>query len=181
VTAVSQIFTIAPKPDPAGRFASPPAIAWNVLGELRQHPERVEAGRELSTECWVSPVEEPPDFLRGLDAARVVSERVKAVVSAYDVTEVAWIPVGVVTPSARTSQYWLVHYPRLREVFDLETTTFGPSGLPIRWVIDLEQVQELPVFMVPGPLAETFLVHAEVKDALLAAGVTGMDVRRTRT
>ena len=48
-------------------------------------------------------------------------------------------------------------------------------------MIDLEQVQDLPVFMVTGPLAETFLVHPKVRDALLAAGVTGMDVRRTRT
>lgn len=58
---------------------------------------------------------------------------------------------------------------------------FGPSGMPIRWVIDLEQVQDLSSFMVPGPIAETFLVHPEVKDALVAAGFTGMDVRRTRT
>lgn len=37
------------------------------------------------------------------------------------------------------------------------------------------------MFMVPGPLAERLLVHAEVKGALVAAGVTGMDVRRTMT
>jgi hypothetical protein len=35
--------------------------------------------------------------------------------------------------------------------------------------------------MVPGTSLETFLVHPVVKDALVAAGVIGMHVRRTRT
>ncbi len=176
---IREIFTIAPAFD--GRFVVPPPDSARVLDALLFEPQRPVGPDVLAGLTWVSPTEHPLDFVSSLDRARLVSQRVKDVVSEFDTGEVSWLPADVRTPSGWALQYWLVHYPRLREVFDPAVTTFGPSGKPIRWVIDLEQVQQLPVFMVPGPLAETFLVHPEVKDALLSAGVTGMDVRRTRT
>jgi hypothetical protein len=176
MTAVSQIFTISAS---LRRHDAVPVDA-NSRSLLRQ--VRASQVAELPTGLqWHVDTDEPLDVLRSIDSARLVSTRVKDVVSEFDSGEVSWLPADVRTPSGETPRYWLVHYQRLLQVFDLEATTFGPSGKPIRWVIDLEQVQDLPVFMVPGPIAETFLVHPAVKDALVAAGVTGMDVRRTRT
>jgi hypothetical protein len=176
---IRELFTIVPAFD--GRFVVPPPGSARVLDALLFEPQRPVGPDVLAGLTWMAPDEHPLDFVSSLDRARLVSQRVKDLVSELDAGEVSWLPADVGTPSSRTLQYWLVHYPRPREVLDLEATTFGPSGKPIRWVIDLEQVQDLPVFMVTGPLAETFLVHPEVKDALVASGVTGMDVRRTRT
>jgi len=179
MTAVSRIFTIMAIFDAPA--ATPPQRWRDVIYPLTMHPEQVPDPSIPADFVWQAAPQGVADFLTSLGGARLVSDRVREVVEPFDTGEIVWLPVTVRTDGGDLLSYWFVHYPKPRDVFDVESTTYGPSGLPIRWVVDLAKVQETPVFMVPGTSFEVFLVHPEVKDALLAAGVTGMDVRRTRT
>jgi hypothetical protein len=179
MTAVSSIFTISAHS--TGEWVTPPHRSRELLVyPLTLEPEGVVEPRVPEGFVWQAAREVLPDFLSCLDAARLVSDRVREVVEPFDTGEVMWLPAHVRAGDGSMLRYWLVHYPRLRDVFDPQATTYGPGG-PLRWVVDIARVQNTPVFMVPGTSLETFLVHPVVKDALVAAGVTGMHVRRTRT
>ena len=176
-----ELFTITADYNADDGLVLAPQGSRQFLNHLLFRPNDPAETTLLGELVWQSPVEHPPDMLNCTDGARLVSQRVRGVVSEFDHGEVSWLPARVRTPSGLLLPYWLVHYPQLREVFDTESTTYGPSGLPIRWVVDLVQVQDLPVFMVPGASDVVFIVHSVVRDALRSAGVTGMQVRRTRT
>jgi hypothetical protein len=178
VNAVPALFTIEPDRRPPD--TRPSGDTFPFLNSLIYRSAEVVSPAVPDAVSWPTSNDAPADILSSVDSARLVSDAVRDIVSSFDTGEIAWLPARVVTPSGDSLRYWLVHYPNPRDVLNPELSRFGPGG-PIRWVVDLAQVQELPVFMIPGLVTETFIVHPEVRRALVESEVTGMESRPTRT
>lgn len=178
MNAVRSLFTVGPDRRPPD--TRPLGETFPFLNALIYRPAEVVSPAVPDGVAWTAASDEPADVLSSVDSARLVSDAVRDIVSSFDTGEIVWLPAKVVTPSANSLRYWLVHYPNPRDVLDPELSSYGPGG-PIRWVVELAKVQDLPVFMIPGLVAETFIVHPQVRLALVEAGITGMESRPTRT
>ena len=66
-----------------------------MLDALLFEPQRPVGPDVLAGLTWVSPTEHPLDFVSSRDRARLVSQRVKDVVSEFDTGEVSWLPADV--------------------------------------------------------------------------------------
>jgi hypothetical protein len=149
-------------------------------GRLGFRQGRVEQWPRLH---WLARNETPPDVVATVDSTRLVSGRVRDLwdTELGELDEIQWIPGTLTTPDGTDLQYWVPHFPVWppNDIYDTRYTTWGPSGLPIRWVLSGPALAGRRVFA----LAESVLgvlVHEEVNQAMREAGITGARIDPAR-
>lgn len=141
-------------------------------GRLEDVPELV----------WRWPLDGPAeDWVGTDDMTRLVSPRVRdAIDGALGVEDaVQWIPATLTMPEGAPLDYWVMHFPVWHDVLHATHTNFGPSGLPIRWVLDRAKLDGHSVFIVPQ-LNDITIVNDHVLAALRAMRATGLAVEPAR-
>ena len=122
---------------------------------------------------WRSSLPHPPDLVWGLPKVDLLSTRIKEILvsQAGPRDSIRWIPATVTAAGGEVLDYWIAHFATHFDVLDERHTTWGPSGLPIRWVLDREKLEGLSVFHVPK--ASGIIVSSSIAEALDAANLTG--------
>jgi len=124
---------------------------------------------------WGSP-EQVGDLVMTADGIRLVSSRVRDVFDTHlgADDEIQWLP-GIITRSDGTVMtHWVPHFPVHHDLLNRELSTFGPSGLPILYVLSEVKLARHAVTALPGnPL--TTIIAAPVADALVDLGATGIE------
>ena len=83
-------------------------------------------------------------------------------------------------PDESTLPYYVMHFPDwYDDLYDPATTTWGPSGLPIRWVLSRAKLHGHHVFTLPE-LSKIVIVTGDVLTALRKAGLTGIEATPAR-
>src|SRR5690606_12263080 len=105
---------------------------------------------ELSWD-WIAPFPFP-DWVLTDDVIRVFSTRMAEVVRANlgPRDEVQWLEGTIVTPDGTAHRHEIPHFLSYPDVLDREATTWGPSGLPIRWVLSRPKLAGLRFFAREG-------------------------------
>lgn len=146
---------------------------------LQFQPDPVENPPEL-TWHWKQP-DPPPDWLGTIDSVRLLSPAVRQVFDEHagPADDLQWLPATVTTATHPALPYWVLHFPIWCDLLDEEHTTWGPSGLPMRWVLSRAKLNDHIVFIVPR-LSSIVIVTDHVLDALRQVGVTGYTAVRVR-
>ncbi|WP_456786625.1 hypothetical protein [Cellulomonas sp. P5_C5] len=124
---------------------------------------------------WASP-ERVDDLVTTADAIRLVSPRMREIFDAHlgPDDEIQWLPGTVTRSDGTTLAYWVPHFPVHHDLLNREHSTFGPSGLPIVYVLSRAKLAGHAITALPGnPL--TTVISATVADALIALDVVGVD------
>lgn len=154
-------------------------------GQLREFKFRTKKPGKLSSWPdlrWELPGTDLPDVVWAARQVRLVSPLVRQVFIdlAGPRDAIQWIPSQVVDPAGTSYPYWVPHFHVHQDVLHEAYTNYGPSGLPIRWVLDRRKLDGLGVFVVPG-LSAHYLIHERIGAALAEAGATGYTSERARS
>ena len=124
--------------------------------------------------AWQLTHSDRPDVVWAARRVRLVSPLVRDIftVHAGPRDAIQWIPAQLLDPTGASLEYWVPHFHVHHDVLHEGHTNYGPSGLPIRWVLDRRKLDGLGVFVVPG-LSGHYLIHERVGRALAEAGATG--------
>jgi hypothetical protein len=125
--------------------------------------------------AWAS-ADEIGDLALTSDGTRLVSPRVREVFETHlgPEDEIQWIPGTVTRADATAQALWVPHFPVHHELLNRDLSTFGPSGLPILYVLSEAKLAGHAVTSQPGPSLTT-IISVQVADALLALRATGID------
>lgn len=93
---------------------------------------------------------------------------------------IQWIPALLRHTTGEERQYWVLHTPEPPDILDSAASTWAGPGRVIRWVLDGTKLGGLHVFRWFQGGMSTVLISEQVWDALQAAGLTGMEVKRAR-
>ncbi|WP_448061166.1 hypothetical protein [Cellulomonas hominis] len=133
---------------------------------------------------WTWPAEtDPPDVCGTIDMMRLFSPKARDVLQANagEADEVQWLDSDMTTADGRHLTGWSVlYFPTPFDLLSERYTTWGPSGLPIRWVLSVDKCRGHQVFVVPGTQMQT-LITRPVLDALTQADLTGFTATPART
>ncbi|WP_028048359.1 hypothetical protein [Cellulomonas sp. URHD0024] len=155
----------------AGRVAMP-VHPYATTRRLRADGHKDEPS-ELGW-TWASP-EPVDDLVPTADGIRLVSPRLREIFDAHlgPDDEIQWLPGTVTLPDGTALPHWSPHFP-VHDLLNHELSTFGPSGLPIVYVLSRAKLAGHAVTALPGnPL--TTIISATVADALLALDLVGVD------
>ncbi len=152
--------------------------------EIFEHWDRTEPFDPVPELSWRWDAPFPlDDLVPTTDSVRVMSPRmagvVRSVASEADLARVQWLQGTVVTADEVEHPVEVPHFLEYPDVYDEAATDWGPSGLPIRWVLSRPKVEGLQ-FFARTRSSGSFLVSEQLRDALVEAGITGMDIRRAR-
>lgn len=92
---------------------------------------------------------------------------------------VEWVPVTIRTSDGVEHPYEVPHFLEYPDVLDEEVTDWGPSGLPIRWVLSLEKIKGLQFFSPPF-VSRSVIVSESLLRVMKDAGLTGLRIQRAR-
>lgn len=121
------------------------------------------------------------DWCPAIGRARVFSPRMAELVRAHlgPRDRVEWLAATVLTPDGLAHPYEVPHFLHYPDMYDDGATEWGPSGLPIRWVLSRPKLAGLHFFARPraaGPV----IVDEALLTAMQDAGLTGLDIRTVR-
>lgn len=126
---------------------------------------------------------EPTGWCPTVDRVRVISPVMLELLEEHrrQADKIQWIPCTLRHPDGCSSSEWRVlHFAGSLEVLDEDLTTWGPSGLPQRWVLSRAKVADRSVFGVPGAqnqLVVTDTVFDKLSAQGLARGLTATPAR----
>lgn len=125
---------------------------------------------------WSSP-KPVGDLVLTVDGIRLVSPRMREVFDAHlgPADEIQWLPATVTLADGTRSPSWVPHFPVHHNLLDREHSTFGPSGLPILYVLSRSKLAGHAVTVLPNHPLST-IVSTTVVDALTAIDAIGVDV-----
>lgn len=134
-----------------GPVVDPPVLTW-----ARRKPGR------------------PQEWAGTVDAIRLLSPLARHVLDEHagPADDLQWLPATVTTLEGEALPYWVLHFPTWFDLLDEEYTNWGPSGLPMRWVLARAKLDGHAVFIVPQ-LSDIVIVTDRVLDALRESGVAG--------
>jgi hypothetical protein len=162
-------------------------VAKNMFdrSQLREFSFRLDKPGQVQTwpdMRWQLPSNDRPDVVWALRQVRLLSPLVRQVFTelAGPRDAIQWIPAQLLDRAGDVFEYWVPHFFVHQDVLHDRHTNYGPSGLPIRWVLDRQKLDGLGVFVVPG-LSAHYLIHERVGRALAAAGATGYTSQRARS
>ncbi|MGY4644591.1 hypothetical protein [Cellulomonas sp. URHB0016] len=160
---------------PANQYAKYDA-GHVFLQRLRQ--PGVIAEPSVTEFAWGAP-NTPPDW--PLTLTRLFSERMAEIVDAYlsPLDKVQWLPAVVVGADGYRADYRIPHFTERPDVLDRDASTWGPSGQPIRWVLDLARTAGR-TFFPSHAYGSNVIVDDTMLAAFRAAELTGLDVDRAR-
>lgn len=136
-------------------------------------PGPIEDPPELSW-TWEAPFP-LPDWVLTNDTVRVFSPRMADIVRVHlgPRDQIQWLKGTVITADGIAFEHEVPHFLAYPDIYDIEATDWGPSGLPIRWVLSRPKLDGLH-FFARARNAGPFLVHHVLHDALRDAGITGI-------
>jgi hypothetical protein len=139
-------------------ITDPPTLSWN----------------------WEAPYPFP-DWVLTADTIRVFSPRMADVIRAHlgPRDEIQWLEGTVVLPDGTAHPHEVPHFLSYPDVLDSDATTWGPSGLPIRWVLSRSKLAGLRLFAREGS-AGPVVVDDVMLTALQAASLTGFTATPAR-
>ncbi len=122
-----------------------------------------------------------PDWVWGTYQMPLVSDSFRRVVGEYltERDEVQWLPTTLRNADGTEEARWIPHLPGERDILDVERTDWGPSGLPIAWVLSPEKMQGIS-FITRPQHSGTLIVSGDIMRALRRAKLTGFTVMRAR-
>lgn len=146
---------------------------------VMRDPGRIQDPPELSW-TWIAPFAFP-DWVLTVDTIRVFSPRMAEIVRAHlgPRDQIQWLTGTVTTPDGTAHPHQIPHFLDYPDIYDQDATDWGPSGLPIRWVLSRPKLDGLHFFARPGA-AGPFLAHHTLHHALQAAGITGITANPAR-
>jgi len=163
----------------ASRVADPVNHDFDFSRRLRR-PGRL---TEIPDLRWTWPNSEHPpgDIVVAVDGERVVSQRMKDILESHQTVddEIQWLPGTVIGPNGIEQPHWVPHFPQQLDLYDHEHSTFGPNGLPIRYVLSASKLASHAVTIM-GAKAMTFVLAERVVDDLKHAGCTGLMYMKLR-
>ncbi|WP_150118070.1 hypothetical protein [Cellulomonas sp. B6] len=155
-------------------------IDWQFLDRLVFEPGLVQDPPQLA---WSWPLDGPAeDWIGTADMTRLVSPAVREVLDAHlgGADRIQWLDATVQMPDGSALPYFVMHFPDWHDdLYDEASTTWGPGGLPIRWVLSRAKLKDHRVFALPN-LSKIVIVSGDVVDALKDAGLTGIAVTPAR-
>lgn len=124
----------------------------------------------------------PADYVSSNLSLRICSSRLRAIVDALknESDEVEWYPVYIKDEHGHRHEYFVLYLPKIAEVVDPQKTTYSADGSPIRWCLSRGKVGERRVFRL-SKYGISLVVSEEMKQAIVAAGCTGMTFGRVPT
>jgi hypothetical protein len=75
--------------------------------------------------------------------------------------------------------YEVPHFLEYPDMHDEEATEWGPTGLPVCWVLSRPKLEGLHFFARPNAAGPVIVVDT-LLDAMQGAGLTGLDIRTVR-
>jgi hypothetical protein len=146
---------------------------WHALGRS----ERIADPPML---CWVSEPEDVADWKWGLPYVCLLSTAFREIIDAHlrPADELQWVAAKLKVGSMEEDR-WIPHFPGPRDVLDADRTDWGPSGLPVRWVLSETKLKDVAVTSLPHESGD-FIVSADIMRALRRAKLTGYTVMRAR-
>lgn len=174
LSSMTSMYEIAP----TGAVARPLHDHDAFSHRLQFQPGRVEAWPDLR---WSVRTELGPDWVWTVDAIRLVSPTVRAVIEAEagPRDDIQWLPATVVSARGTEQPYWVPHFPTWHDVLDHELTTWDPNQMPIRWVLSASKVVGLSVFVIPRSSLRVVASDAVVR-ALQHTRASGFSVEPAR-
>lgn len=156
-------------------------VDWQFVAGLPSRQGPISDPPALS---WAWPLPGPAeDWVGTADMVRLVSPAVREVLDAHlgEADRIQWLDASVQMPDGVSLPYFVMHFPEWHgDLYDQTATTWGPSGLPIRWVLSRAKLRGHRVFTLPN-LSQIVIVTRDVLDALRAAGLTGIADTPART
>ena len=127
---------------------------------------------------WSSTEHLPGDMICSTDGLRVVSPLVRQILDEHRTVkdDVQWLPGAIELATGETLPYWVPHFPVHHDFLDRENSTFGPSGIPIRYSLSAEKLSEHAVTIMPGDIVGPIILARAVVESLAEAGTTGFRV-----
>lgn len=167
------------RPSAPDGLAQPVEPADRQFHHRLSHPGVIDSAPRLVWRC--TGASEPTDWAATADRTRLFSPRLRELLDAYrsSADEIQWIDASLLTSEGEPLRYFVAHFPEHLDIYDVEATTWGPSGLPIRWVLSPQKIAVHHVF-VPPSLYDVLIVSTTVADALRSAGITGLAFERAR-
>jgi len=158
---------------------APPGLARPVNHDFSFSRLTREAGRMTNVPdlrwSWPHRTHRPGDIVGVSDGVRVISPVMKDILDSHRTSEdeIQWVPATVVDPEGRALPHWVPHFPQQLDLYDHEQSTFGPNGLPIRYVLSASKLASHAVTIM-GAKAMTFVLAERVVDDLKNAGCIGL-------
>lgn len=120
------------------------------------------------------------DWILGASPARMLSTRFRGILDANLGTEdeIQWIASEVEMLDGTIKDYWSPHFPHPRDVLDEVLTQWGPSGLPMLWILSREKMRGVRVTNAGMPA--TLVVDSAIRDELLQERLTGFEMTLSR-
>jgi hypothetical protein len=147
---------------------------WQFVAGLPSRQGPISDPPDLS---WAWPLPAPAeDWVGTADMVRLVSPAVREVLDAHlgEADRIQWLDASVQMPDGASLPYFVMHFPEsYDDVYDQTATTWGPSGLPVRWVLSRAKLRGHRVFTLPN-LSQIVIVTGDVLAALRATGLTGI-------
>jgi len=109
--------------------------------------------------------------------SREFRDVVEPLLSAED--EIQWIDAPFTGLDRVEHEYFIPHFPSTFDMYDETYTDWGPSGLPIRWVLSRTKLDRHSVF-APFGVGVVMIVRDDVATAMKAEGLTGIAYKKPR-
>lgn len=173
---MTSYYTVAASYSPeAGHFAKDKA---GIVFKERLHDPGVFVDPPVTEWFWGTPGP-VPDWPAA--SVRLFSTRMADIVARHlsATDRVQWLPAAVVSPEGTHHDFHIPHFVERPEVLDREASSWGPSGLPIRWVLSRSKIAGRS-FFPSHDFAKNVVVDEALLAALRAADLTGLDIDRAR-
>jgi hypothetical protein len=120
----------------------------------------------------------PTDFPRTTVSCSLHSQRMREVIDQHLGTndQLQWIPSTLRHGDGQEERYWILHFPHTPDVLNMELSTWGENGVPMRWVIQEDKLAGHEFF----PACRNIIVSHRLVTALRKAGITGINPKRVR-
>ncbi len=163
----------------AKRLAFVGAHRGLLFREVMRRPGPVEDPPTLSW-TWAL-AERLPDWVPTVDSLPAFSPRMADVVRDHlgPRDQIQWLNGVVINSDAQHLPQEIPHFLDYPDLYDEDATTWGPSGLPIRWVLSRPKLHGLRFFARYGS-SGSILVDTTMLRALQSAGLTGFTTRPAR-
>ncbi len=156
--------------------AQPPAVKYRFI-ELG----RIDAGWRLPFGWSHRGDADLPDWLGTVHDIRLVSRRFREVVEPLlgEGDEIEWIDAPFTGFDGVEHEYFIPHFASTFDMYDETYTDWGPSGLPIRWVLSRAKLDRHALF-APFGVGVVMIARDDVATAMKNAGLRGIAYRPPR-
>ena len=119
------------------------------------------------------------DYQAEVRGLRLCSERLRTILESArgEKDEVQWLPASVIGPGGERRPYWVLHFPESGDhLLDIDRSTYGPLDLVKRGVLDPAKAQDRHVLPSPDGSFVSFVISSKTREAILAAGLEGIEM-----